>query len=490
MNKTKKVDLHWTFHPIVDVGVATLTAFAEKESPDDVTFEDLEKFAEYAERAYFTPAISGYLTVLFTSNFINPSWTLKKKKEYIGKILRSFKVKPDRFLPPCVYCGRQSIRLPTSKLAYRDLVPMLMARGIINFFPKGNSGLPLCGLCTTSIQAIAIGAPMVSGRALIVSSDDPTLTLALIKKWLPETRARIQLAEATGQKPPNISRPLTQVIEALTSLERERAYWRDDAGVTIYHLTNSGQGPDIDIYELPFNITKFIMRAQSVKYRDIWNEIVSSGWELIEIYKEKEKKRGRKPKAKAKISSEDQLVRRNYLFEDLFTLPNEAGRFIRIYFLRQPPSFKQKADPRIHYKGWKDAKYIKWNLTELFLEEVVGMEKNRIEAIRKLGDRIAKEIILNNDKKLWWDIYNCQRPAEMRNILIRQSQKCIKSGKEPLIRFEPFLEIFEEGEELVRVDWKLAWDLMLIRVIEQLYENKWFEQNKEVFESEEVSLTK
>lgn len=490
MNKNEKVGLHWTYHPIVDVGVATLTAFAEKESPDEVTFGDLERFAEYAERVYFTPALSGYLTVLFTSNFINPSWTFKKKREYIEKILRSFKIQPDHDLPPCAFCGKPSIKLPTSDLAYRDLVPMLTGRNIVNFFPKGNSGLPLCGLCTTSIQAIAIGAPMVSGRALIVNSDDPLLTLAVIKKWLPETRARIQLAETTGQKPPNIGRPLTRVIEALTSLERERANWRDDAGVTVYHLTNSGQGPDIDIYELPFNITKFIMRAQTVKYRNAWNEIVSSGWELIEVPKEAEKKRGRKSMAEAKSKVNNQLERRNYIFEDLFTLPEEAGRFIRTYFLRKSPSFRQKMDPRIQYKGWQDAKYIKWDLTELFLEEVIGMEKSRIEAIRKLGDRIAEEIASTNDKKFWWDVYNCQRPIEMRNILIRQSQKCIKAGREPLIRFEPFLEIFEEGEELAKIDWKLAWDLMLIRVIEQLYEKKWFEQHKDVLESEESSLAK
>lgn len=78
----------------------------------------------------------------------------------------------------------------------------------------------------------------------------------------------------------------------------------------------------------------------------------------------------------------------------------------------------------------------------------------------------------------------------MRNILIRQSQKCIKAGKEPIIRFEPFLEIFEEGEEIVRFDWKLAWDLVLIRVIEQLYDKKWFDQNKEVLEIEETDLIK
>jgi CRISPR-associated protein Cst1 len=495
-----KAGLQWTYHPIIDVGIATLTAFAGRNSPEDVTFGDLEKFAEYAEGVYFTPLLESYLSVLFTKNFypINPSLKSKKDKakKVLGGLLRSYRIHSESSMPLCAYCNRPSIKLPIPKtdFAYRDLVPMLTGRGIANFFPLGRSGLPLCGLCVVAIQAIAIGAPMISGRALIVSSDDPFLTLALIKKWLPETRARIQLAEASGQKPPNIGRPLTRVIEAFASLDRQRANWGEDIGITVFHLSNSGQGPDVDIYELPSNITRFVIRAQTVKYHSMWTDMVQSAWEKFETQGSAEdieaKKRSKKSKAKTKNRSSNQFERRNYLFEDLFKLPEETGRFIRTYFLRQPPQFKQQVDPRTHYKGWQDARYIKWDLTELFLKEVMDMEKSRIEAIRKLGDRIAEEIISTNDKGFWRNIYNCQKSYDMRNLLISQSQKCIKAGKEPIIRFEPFLEIFEEGEEIVRVDWKLAWDLVLIRVIEQLYEKKWFDQNKEVLEIEEIDLIK
>ncbi|RKX78625.1 MAG: type I-B CRISPR-associated protein Cas8b1/Cst1 [Spirochaetes bacterium] len=471
--RLKKGGLSWTGHPIVDAGVATLTAFAEKNYPDEVTFADLEKFVRYAEKAYFSSAISGYLTVLFTSNFMNPSWSLEKKKEYLGQILRSYNNEPTS--GSCVYCKKPSVNLPTSDLAYRDLIPMLTGRGIANFFPGGHSGLSLCGYCLLAIQAIAIGAPMVSGRALIVSSDDPLFTLDIIKKWLPETRSRVQLSEISDKKPPAINRPLTRVIEAIMLCDNEKTKWREDASLTVYHLSNSGQGPSIDIFNLPSNITKFINRAKTVKYRDSWNEIIKSAWE-------------KDVKGNDSIKIRNKSGRRNYLFEDLFKLPENAGSFIRTYFLRQPPNYSTNMDPRKEYKGWQDAKYVKWNLAELFLEEVIHMEKSRIEAIKRLGDRIAEEIVSTNDRGFWYSIYNCQKFYEMRNILIRQSQKCIKAGKEPLIRLDPFLEIFEEGEELARADWRLAWDLTLIRVIEQLYDKKWFEKNRDVLETKDTSL--
>jgi CRISPR-associated protein Cst1 len=501
------VGLNWTYHPLVDLGIATITAFSGHDSPAEVTFDNLEKFSDYAERTYFIPVVDekgkssfllgGYLAVLFTSNFINPSWIKKAKKEkrkdeyyyakrYVHKILRSFKYQPDLTLPKCAYCGKPSIRQPTSNLAYRDLIPMLTGRRVINFFPGGRSGLPLCGLCTIAIQAIAIGAPICSGRALIVSSDDPFLTLALVKKWLPETMTRIQLSETTGQKLPKIGRPLTRTVEALVSLERERINLGENSGLTVFHLSNSGQGPNIDIYDLPANIVRFVMRAQGIRYRQIWQSIIRRSWEPSKDEVNADATLIKKHTRRSRKSADGPslLERRNFLFEDLFSLPAEAGRFIRTYFFQQPTKTGKHSDPRKAYKGWRDAEYIKWDLTELFLKEVVAMEKSRIEAIRNLGDRIADEIASNNDKRLWWDVYTVQNYYGLRNILIRESQKYIRVGKEPLIKFNPFLEIFEEGEELARVDWRLAWDLVVIRVIEKLYEKKWFEQNKEVLETE------
>ncbi len=484
-----KVGLKWTSHPLVDFGIATITAFSEHKSPEEVTYDDLKKFAKYAEDAYFSPALRGYLTVLFTSNFMNPSCKDEvKRKKFLSEILTSFLVKPKQGTAKCVYCERPSVPLPKLKegvspleRADRKFVPMVTGEEVINFFPHGRWGLSLCSFCLLALQSLAIGAPMCSGRALIVTADDPLLTLEIVKKWLPETRKRIQLAKATGQKPPNIGGVKTRVIENLEKLEWDRRNWGENVGLTVYHLSNSGQKPDIDIYELPGNVVNFLSRAQSIRYRSSWQAVVQRAWARNQ-QKSKKKTEG--------TAEENPLERRNFLYEELFSLPEEAGRFVRTYFLCLSYKYANEGDPRKDYGGWKDANYIKWELTELFLKEVLGMDNRRIEAIRQLGDRLADSIADNNDKRLWWQVYKGGSFASVRNILIKESQRNIKTGREPYVTLDSFLAVFEEGEELARVDWRLAWDLTLIRVIEKLYEKKWFEQNKEVLESEESEESK
>ncbi len=113
------------------------------------------------------------------------------------------------------------------------------------------------------------------------------------------------------------------------------------------------------------------------------------------------------------------------------------------------------------------------------------MESERIEAIKKLGDALADEVATENDRGLWWAIYSADAYRQARLALIQASQRRLKRGLPPIVSLDGFLEVFEEGEELPRVDWRLAWDLVLIRVIEKLYETKWFEKNRDVLGNEE-----
>jgi len=458
----------WTNHPLLDMGIASLISFSGREGPEDLTPDDLEKFACYAEQAYFSPELASYLTVLFTSNFINPSFSAEKKVSFVKEILRSYKNHPDANLARCTYCGGASVRR-----AHRDLVPMITGREAVNFFPGGVPGLSLCGKCILALQALSVGSPMCSGRSLIVACDDPRLTLGLVKAWQPEIRKRIQLSQQSGQKLPPLTRPLTRTIDALATIEAQQ---EDEtfSSMTVYHLSNSGQGPQVEIHFLPSSVVRFVQRARAVRYSAAWKQIVHRAWEVPAGPKKGQKGEGPKE------------IARNYLYEDLFTLPDRSGRFVRTYFLRKATQYAQgSGDPRSDYTGWKDYIPGLWDLTSLFLREVMAVDVKRIEAIKKLGDTLANEITTENDRRLWWRLYSADAYRQARLAMIQASKQRLRRGSEPVISFDAFLEVFEEGDELPRVDWRLAWDLVLIRVVEKLYEAKWFENNRDVLGEEE-----
>jgi CRISPR-associated protein Cst1 len=111
----------------------------------------------------------------------------------------------------------------------------------------------------------------------------------------------------------------------------------------------------------------------------------------------------------------------------------------------------------------------------LFLHEVLGMERSRIEAIRKIADQIADHIEGDNDRRLLRAINVSRRYGDLRASLIRSSLRLVKQGHAPLTKLIDFIDAFEPiADDTSWNDWSLVRDLIMIRVIEQLHERRWF----------------
>jgi CRISPR-associated protein Cst1 len=113
---------------------------------------------------------------------------------------------------------------------------------------------------------------------------------------------------------------------------------------------------------------------------------------------------------------------------------------------------------------------VSWQLIDLFLREVLNMDPGRVAAIRELGDRLAEMINRDNNKRLFLRAFQIRTPFFVRRLLLDTGFRRLGNGEGPMITLDEYLTVFEEGEELARTDWRLAWDLVLIRVIERLYE--------------------
>jgi CRISPR-associated protein Cst1 len=345
---------------------------------------------------------------------------------------------------------------------------MLSGRGIPNFYPQGNPGLAICGACQVALHGLTLGAPRVCGKALVVQSDDPQLTLRLVRRWVADAMRFAQLANAGGEVP-KVSGPQTRLVEALLKSQQETLDNESSAGLVAYHLSNSGQGPDIHIFELPSTVVSFLKRARSQRTAQAWGEIERRAWQQVN-----------RTLSAADVPEDERLQYRNYLYDDLFRLPEEAGRFIRLYFLRRAVGLVRSTDPRARYSTAAEADIVSWDLTVLFLEEILSMEQRRIDAIRSLADRLAEEIDTDNNRRLFRNAYAARYYPQVRQLLIRANFHRLQRDAAPVLTFDDYLEVFEEGDELARADWRLAWDLMLIRLIEQLYHRGWLRTNREV----------
>lgn len=451
--------LRYTRHPFVDVGAAAITAYVGKARPEEVDRQDLDKAANFIERSYRKNPLKSFLTAIFpNSGYVNPTIGPEKLAAFMERYLYSFRNKESLTGTRCAYCGRDA-----NVQVFRQHVPLLTGEGTLNFFPAAIPGLPICGYCLLCIQAFPLGATKSGGRALIVHSDSEEVIFGAASNFLADNRNYLQMQDMT--KYPDQKFPRTIFIDQLLKINDSYLSERQQSpSVTLYHLTNYGTNPDVNILHLPSQVVDFLRIANSGMFVQTWRQIARHAWQKTED-------------ARAGTA-------RNFLYEDLFELPERARRFVRVYFLRRGFERASKDDPRREYALERDLDLISWDLTAMFLREVMGMERERIEAIKELGDRLSSYVSGTNDKRFFGDFYRSNKYGELRGMLIKASSARIKKDEPPLIGFDEFITIFEDGEELPRIDWRLARDLVLIRMIEQLHEQGWMARNKEAVPEE------
>lgn len=483
--------MNWTNNPYVDIGLATILAFCDKDEPEELTEADLSKVALWIAENYSRDPLKSFLTVAFTSNawFAQPSFTPEKRAER-GKVHLFAWQSPDAEGERCVFMD-----LPVSSAALSDKlmagraaraqIPLAMGDEGINFYPNGDAGLPVSGEALLCLQAFPLGCAKVQGRLLAAHSSDPELTKAFARKFWLANQLGVQVAQAAGstklrETPFTLGTALAHGL--MDILNDHKAGMTEFASLTAYHLTN-GQSPEIAIYHLPLGVMRFLRRANGGSYQSLWQRLVQSAWQSDEPKAPKAKKAAAPAEA---ASAKADKPRKNYLYEDLLKLPDNAPHFLRVYFLRKAARYARQndQDPRGEYSTSRQASLVSWDLTQLFLTEVMNMDKTRIEHIRQVGDTLANYVRAENDRKFFSAFFGETKYEYFRKRLIKASTEWVKHGHPPLISFDQFMEVFEEGDEIGRKDWPLARDLVLIRMIEQLHVNGWLARNQDALPEE------
>ena len=493
------VILTYTGHPFIDDGVAAITAFVGKRRPEEVTPEDLEKVVKYIEQNYVRPPLRGYLTMAFTSNawFIQDAFNPEKpglsederakrratRDDWANRHLRQWQSQEASQDELCAFTGQPAIvttlsgKLPSSR-AGRAQIPLLQGDDAINFFTNGDAGLPVSGLAMLALQFFPLGCAKCGIGLLAIHSDNENLTYKITSKLLKQNINAITLAQVSGEdKLPKASRSLkTLLIENLIEAESDRSFAGEEnepASLSAYNF-NNGKDLDLAIYHLPFEIVRFLQLVQMAIYEHAWHQLVQRGWQL--------------PQAKKGKKGEHDAIQepsRNYLYEDLFSLPDNAPRFIRTYFLRIPRWSKNNDDPRRQYSLRNELDLVSWSLVELFLKEVIHMDTTRIERIRTLGDGLALYVEKEGGKRFFRSFFTENNPSNFRALLIKANIAHIRNGHLSLFDMDTYIDVFEEGYDVMRPDWRLARDLVLMRMIDKL-QQKWLPQNRDAIPQEEL----
>ncbi len=524
--------LKWTGHPLADVGVATLCAMAGKTAPEQLTAEDLDAAGKELRAAYSDSVFVAYLTCVFpNSAYVNANMKGASRDKAMQRLLLPHRAPPDEGVDgvPCIFSGE-----PATHLLDRSQMPMLTGAGVLNFFPAGLSEMPVAAPYLLAIQALPLGGRRSEGRLLIVHCDDPQYTLHFVRKYLAKNRQIIDLSKSNRlpadedpenlldrelpgglnkekrPKYPDAKAPESLVMADLVEVVTERkggTLRKSPTSVTVYHLSNSGQGPSLEIMQIPGEFVEFLFELHGAEFASKWQRLVHRAWRAgkgsagpQETGSEEEasaptKRKSKKaPKPAAPIGAGRS---RNDLYNDLMAIFeygfcdwSAATRFIRRHLLSDAkrfyfdPARSPNTAPRITPE---QLELIDWQLTALFLEKVLGMNKERIDLIKEFATRLAELIHEHNDRRLFRELVFTAGEWQYRAILTKVQMQYAKDRGKLALGFDEYVDVFLTTEPDSRSVWSLVRDLISIRLVERLFELKFFDkqENRELLDAPE-----
>ncbi|WCN29177.1 type I-B CRISPR-associated protein Cas8b1/Cst1 [Thermococcus kodakarensis] len=429
-----------------------------KKKPEELSKEDIENVVNFASRLYARKEwSSGYIHAMMLPNsgilMANPSMAKKRTPEAIKKNLLSLlNEKEDPRAPICEICGRRHARI---KPVYRSDFPLVGTGGVPNYFPSGKDGANICSHCLFLAQMMPLVAYRLS-RVLIIHAYPYQLMLEFHKEAIEDIK-KSELASTAR----DFKRPENFLFEKLTEIGTKFEIGKlENASITLYYFVNNNQSQEMEVIYIPNPVLRFVAFAARVD-RAGWKKIVSMGWN-----KGCAKRLSKKPEEIPKSCSND-------VYSKLL-----SGGSILPYFI----DFQNR---KVNAS---------WRLLSFYCSEVLGLDREALEFIKGIADRIVETVEKLPDNKLSRRIRELERAEKLyqfESFFIRVEKDRQELGiPEALMSFDDFARILTSYGEDLNVSWKTVKNLLLFRIYEKLHdrlmkasaEEVEAEENEEEFE--------
>ena len=434
---SEKLDLEVTGNPFIDSGIYALNGLICKESKiKDMTFDHLEEGIDIISKLYLTPAWNKNMFSIFPNSILTNNAYKDKKQDLYPKELRELfnSINDVTVKGTCIGCGRRN---SIKEHVKRD-VPLTGSVSFKNFFSYAKEGADYCPLCVLLIQFMPLALYRSGGKFILFHSDSENFMKSWSSEAITNYHNQVSNGEYVGCFNEEYKNPVNgifRIIEKIVEKYDRKRWGKINPSLNFYYFSNFNQGAELDLYNFPNNVFRFLTYIPSTE-KSNWKNIVRRQYVNIKKDETEEKYKNKK----------------NRIYENLLNGKSILG------FL-------------FDYKHEKT--FCSWDLLKYYLKEVENMSDNRIEAIRNLADSLSDYIKEYDEKKVLTDIEQASTYGNFTNILRKiMKSKVEKGDKELLCTFDDFVNNICPNYKV----WKETRDLILFRLYENLSE--WLIENK------------
>ncbi|WP_157558707.1 type I-B CRISPR-associated protein Cas8b1/Cst1 [Microscilla marina] len=435
-----------TGDPFVDVGGVVMDYFARLHPGKDV-LGLIESMTDIYVNNW-----SGKLNAFFLNSTITqPAFKGQKK---IDETLKYFKelIQDKRAFQEgyCRITGRKT------KLFYagRDNHILSGSGTFINFHSAFESGLTLSKEVLIRIFFVPFGLLQVSDKIALIQSNDLEVSKYFVLKNCQENIQGIATGASEGVLKSSLKNPASALfgfiddcVSDLKTVVDDRSKLKDIA-FNIYHFTNFGASPEVQLYHLHSTAFRFYLTCLNPRYRDDWQGFVSAHYHNSKFKNIKFNRTSAVWEDKTKVAKYGEYK-------------NWSNSIYNKLLLNQPILAE--------ILNWSKKYPFNFKIVEIYQTHIRNMDKHTLNKIKELADFVIRQKEEDKIKRTITRLRGCKSTHEVRQVLLKWVGQHYQNGEQtPLITLEEYTQyLFPEG-----INWREIRDLLLIGIYQKLHEHQ------------------
>lgn len=428
-----------TGDPFVDAGGYALETFANLFPDDDILELIMRATDIYVDR--WKAKINPFF---LNSKITQPAFKNEAKKSETRKYYQGLLKNEGGTIGFCRITGKKTYVFPSG----RDSSVLSGSRTFINFHHGFEKGLMLSKEVLIRYFFLPLACEQLQGRIALITSSSIKVAKYFSQKVCKENLNEVANNSSEGVIKAKSTNPSTSLFRYADMIlyEFKGEFDDDNDSLSLYHFTNFGASPDLEIYQLPFQVLRFYSFVLKAKYRDSWNGFVNRHYHSQGAsydagnYIIKEKK-------ESKIVGESIFKYwRNTIYDKLLNGKSLTPDFLE--YIREFP--------------------FDFNIIKIYETKVRNMKKETINKIEQMADFI----ISSNDEigtaKAIKRLDSVISSYLLRRFIIKDIvEKNYESGNDdPILTVEEYANyLFPDTDS-----WKETRDVLIIAIFEKLHQ--------------------
>lgn len=447
----KTIDYEWltkpTGDPFADIGGFAIEYLSEKFPGNDIL-----ELIEYITKIY-VEKWGGKLNAFFlNSKITQPAFQGTRKIEetmkYFGALLKE--TEPYE-LGYCRITGRET------KLFFggRDNSIMTGSGTLINFHHFFQKGIVLSKEALIRIHFVPFACQQLFGRIGLIQSNNELLSKLFVKVTIEKNLHNISVGLSEGVATSELNKPANAIFGFIDDAIDKMKDFKDEnnaiPSLTLYHFTNFGASPEIQLYQLPAKVFLFYRTCLQTKFIDDWQKFVRSHYSD-----------GQHKGAKYNLQTgKFELIKS----KEAETIDQDEYKqwFNRIY---NKLLINETIRPEI--LRWSRKHPFNFEIVSIYQQNIIGMKKETINKIKELAAFLVREKDADKIKKRINALDGAKNAAELRRFFLKQAvvPNYLEGKQEPIISVDDYVNyLFPDGTY-----WGEIRDILLIAIYQEMHE--------------------